>query len=55
MVSLYAYTSGKPNRIIQPFLVLAGKRTTIDDAVVAGNLNLPELFTLADGEWQLSC
>lgn len=35
--------------------MLDGKRVTIDDAVVESTLKIPELFTLPDGEWELTC
>jgi len=50
-----ALTKGKPSRTLEALLFLKGKRINIDDAVVEGSLKLPELFTLPDGDWELSC
>lgn len=55
MAPLISLTKGKPNRILEPLLVLDGKRVTVDDAMVDGTLKIPELFTLSDGEWELTC
>jgi hypothetical protein len=55
MTSLFSFTKSKPSRTLEALLILAGKRTVIDDAVVEGKLKLPELFTLPDGEWELTC
>jgi hypothetical protein len=52
---LLSLTKSKQIRTLEALLVLKGKRTTIDDAVVEDSLKLPELFTLPDGEWELSC
>jgi hypothetical protein len=55
LTSLFFWTNGKPGRTLEPLLILQGKRVTIDDAVVDGELKIPELFTLPDGEFELSC
>ncbi|KAE9977476.1 hypothetical protein BLS_001379 [Venturia inaequalis] len=54
LAPLLSLTKRKPSRTLEPLLVLDGKRVAIDDAVVDGTLKIPELFTLPDGEWELT-